>query len=173
MLYELIAKNGIPKDKPSDQDPCTIGPLTPPTLFGNTQWAASELDPTPMSTLSLTALTTLSLGKKWSLMEEAEALHKIYGVDFSLCFNYFFYYGYLFKSPDYFIMGEEAVSHQLGEVVWYIWYAAYRGKSGIKDLIKLLPYDLPYIAFSRPLRGDLDKSRVRYYSLESLRRRFA
>lgn len=99
-------------------------------------------------------------------MDEAAAAHRVAGYDFSLYFNYFFTYGYVFKGPEYLIMGEEAFSDTYGPH-WYFWYMAYRGSEGLHTLFNLLPYELPYIAFQRSLRN---KRGIQFYELAKVRR---
>lgn len=147
-------------------DPYIIGPHMARMRSEPMPWAESVFEAIPVSLQSPTPLPTTS--STLDLLAEAEAIHEAAGMQFSAAFDYFFTYGYVFKSPTYFMMGEEATHPEYGPL-WLIWYAGYRGNAGLLEFFRLMPYPLPYIAFSRAFSKDPAKLRV--YDTEKLRRR--
>lgn len=123
-----------------------------------TQWAAEDYEAIPISLLCPTPRNTTSLTGKESLFEEAERIHEEREVDFPTTFDYFFTYGYVFKTPKFFLMAEEAL-HEKGPL-WLVWYAGNRGRNELKTLLSLMPYELPYIAFSRISSRDTKKLHI-------------
>lgn len=66
-------------------------------------------------------------------------------------------HGYVFSTPRYFVMGYPTKD------AWFVWMAV--GVGALKQLMQLIPYELPYIVFHR--RGN----RLRQYSLADFRRK--
>lgn len=93
-------------------------------------------------------------------------MHKDRHTDFATTFDYFFTYGYVFKTPTFFLMAEEAL-HEKGPV-WLVWYAGNRGRDMLKVFLTLMPYELPYIAFSRA--SSRDQKKLHLYETSRLKR---
>lgn len=89
------------------------------------------------------------------------------GADFEATFNYFMTYGYVFMTPDYFLMAEEGFLPEYGPM-WFVWYASTEDTVALAALLRLTPYELPYIGFSRALRKNPEKIRV--YRTDRLRK---
>lgn len=91
--------------------------------------------------------------------------HAASGYDFLASMDHFLNYGYVFKTPTYFLMAEEGEIEGVGRC-WFIWYLSHKGER-LLDLLKLMPYELPYIAFCRHFRKNQS---LRIYELDKLKK---
>ena len=89
-----------------------------------------------------------------SPIDKAAVAYVKHGADFAVALERNYQEGFVFSTPDYFIMGREL------EGAWFI--EAFAGN--MDAAWSILPYELPYVAFQR-----FDNS-LRFIPIERLRR---
>ncbi len=90
------------------------------------------------------------------------------GLNYTILFDYYFTHEYVFKGPDYLLMG--GPDPQRGDA-WHVhWAETTKPNRALPETIahflSLMPYERPYVSWSRALRGDM---RTRYYLTKRLR----
>lgn len=91
------------------------------------------------------------------------------GLNYSILFDYYFSNEYVFKGPDYLLLGGPMPGN---DQAWHVfWAETSRGKCAdlktIAHFLDLMPYERPYVAWSRMTRGSMH---TRYYLTARLRR---
>lgn len=90
------------------------------------------------------------------------------GLNFAVIFDYYFEREYVFKGPDYLLLGGPMPGD---DETWHVFWAE-TSKPGRQSLqmiarfLDLMPYERPRVAWSRMVRG---KMQTRYYLTARLR----
>jgi len=97
-----------------------------------------------------------------------EACTKV-GLNYAILFDYYFERGYVFKGPDYLVLGGPMPDD---DTTWHVFWAETTapGRGSLRMIARfldLMPYERPHVAWSRMLRG---KMTTRYYLTARLRR---
>ena len=103
---------------------------------------------------------------EFDFLEEAERQHTIAGYDFARVFDYYFTTGWMNKGPGHFLMGGHDPER---EDAWLVWWAQMNPprepRMMLRTMLRCVPYHKPWICWSRPLKGRVDK---KYYSTDRL-----
>lgn len=104
----------------------------------------------------------------YDFLLSAERAHNLVGYDFPKAFDHYFTHGYVFKTPEHFLMaGRDPTRTD----AWLVWWAEIHPllHSDFPELLRVflahMPYSLPYIGWARYLKGNRT---VRYYSTSRL-----
>ena len=102
------------------------------------------------------------LSQRHNFLSSAKAAHDRALLDFPAVFDSYWESGYVFKGPDYMLMGHE----DPGNDAWIVWYAECTDPrvNAVKLFLKHVPYYRSQIGWARGLRGKLFK----FYSTERL-----
>lgn len=80
-----------------------------------------------------------------SIWTEVHEAYDKAGLSLDKDYAYYQLYGYIFQGPNFFIMGEEL------DDAWFVQIAI--GKGCVPLFLRLMPFEKPYISFSRVLRN--------------------
>lgn len=111
-----------------------------------------------------TLLTTPSV----SLLESCEAAHRAHGYDFPRVFDDFFTNHYVFKGPDYLLLGRADPDDP---DAWLVWWAECRPARSRAEMLRLFLRHMPHyrerVGWWRPLKNTCG---FKYYSTRRLLR---
>lgn len=89
-----------------------------------------------------------------------------HGYDFAAAFDWYFAHGYVFKGPDYLLLGGPSTERP---DAWFVFWAECSpprpGFAAMRQFVQLVPYRRPYVGWARFLKG---RKTVKYYSTDRL-----
>lgn len=114
--------------------------------------------------------TITAPAEAYDFLASAQKAHEGSGYDFPTAFDNFWNRFYVFKTPQFMLMGAPDLER---EDAWLIWWAElHPSLAGARDSMKMvelfyrcMPYPKPYIGWARTLKG---RRTVKYYSTERL-----
>jgi hypothetical protein len=103
------------------------------------------------------------------LVASAAAAHQEFGINFPSYFDNYFQCHYVFKGPDFFLMGREDPSRR---DAWYVWWAECYPKRRPAEMLalflRMMPHYRSEVGWWRPLKNG--EGEVKYYSTDRLLR---
>ena len=116
-----------------------------------------------------TTLTTSSAPEEHDFLASFQRACTAVGIDYRLVFDSYFVRGYVFKGPDYLMLGSPDPTRS---DTWHVQWAEFHPHPGrmvaVARLVRLMPYPLKYVGWSRDLR--LPEGKPRYYLTERVLR---
>lgn len=103
----------------------------------------------------------------FDFFQQFKEAHDRVGLPYDLWFDHWFVHGYVFKGPDYFLVGGHDSENPKAWLVW--WAATLPGMrtehETVRLFLSLMPYYKPLVAWNRSLKN---KRGLRYYSTDRL-----
>lgn len=103
----------------------------------------------------------------YDLWENCRAAHVAAGLDFEQEFNRIFTFGYVFKGPDYLMMGLDDPNRPDAWLCW--WADSMPGirtqHESVRMFLSFMPHYRPFVSWDRRLKN---KRGLRYYSTDRL-----
>jgi len=113
-------------------------------------------------------MPTLLTTRSADLLGECEAAHRAAGYNFAQVFDDFFTNHYVFKGPDYLLMGRaDPNDHD----AWLVWWASSSTPRSGPEMLRLFLHHMPHyrerVGWWRPLKN---RQPFKYYSTRRLLR---